>query len=87
MFLAGMGSGFINSFVACPVELAKIRLQNQAASGMVPLFNGPLGYLQHQFRLEGLRGCYRGIAPTILRETPSYGVYFAAYEVGDIKHS
>ena len=29
IFLAGVGSGFVNSFVSCPFELAKINMQNQ----------------------------------------------------------
>ncbi|KAG0337218.1 hypothetical protein BG004_007725 [Podila humilis] len=29
IYLAGTGSGIVNSFISCPMELSKIRLQNQ----------------------------------------------------------
>ena len=31
-------------------------------------------------RAHGLRGIYRGLPVTVIRETPSYGAYFAAYD-------
>ena len=33
VFMAGAGSGFVNSFISCPFELAKINMQNQ---GVLP---------------------------------------------------
>ena len=34
-----------------------------------------------RYRAAGLAGPFRGLTATVIRETPSYGVYFAAYEV------
>jgi solute carrier family 25 carnitine/acylcarnitine transporter 20/29 len=77
IFMAGAGSGFINSFISGPVELTKIQMQNQIGVGT---FRSPSDCLRQVWRKGGLVGCYRGIWPTILRETPSYGVYFACFE-------
>ena len=32
------------------------------------------------FKKEGIKGLYRGLTATALRDVPSYGVYFLAYE-------
>jgi len=39
-----------------------------------------LSMFGHIYRQEGLRGLFRGFSATALRDTPSYGVYFLAYE-------
>jgi solute carrier family 25 carnitine/acylcarnitine transporter 20/29 len=83
VFWAGAGSGFINSIISGPTELVKIQLQNQKEgrrSFTQHTMKGPLDCFQKIYRQEGLRGCLRGMNATILRETPSYGVYFAAFE-------
>jgi solute carrier family 25 carnitine/acylcarnitine transporter 20/29 len=78
VFLAGAFSGLINSFLSCPIELVKIRLQNQTKERV---YNGNIDLIQKIWRVNGWRGFYRGFGMTVLRETPSYGVYFASYEM------
>ena len=39
-----------------------------------------LAMFRHIYRSEGVRGLFRGYSVTALRDTPSYGVYFLAYE-------
>ena len=39
-----------------------------------------LSMFRHIYRYEGIRGLFRGFSVTALRDTPSYGVYFLAYE-------
>jgi solute carrier family 25 carnitine/acylcarnitine transporter 20/29 len=78
VFLAGAFSGLINSFLSCPIELVKIRLQNQAKERV---YNGNIDLIQKIWKNYGWRGFYRGFGMTVLRETPSYGVYFASYEI------
>ncbi|KAL7748225.1 hypothetical protein RI367_006411 [Sorochytrium milnesiophthora] len=89
IFIAGAGSGLVNSFISCPIELSKIRLQNQTDSKNslvqlrpgTPHFSGPLHVLRHLYKSHGIRGPFTGMAATLLRETPSYGTYFFAYEL------
>lgn len=86
IFWAGAGSGFVNSFISGPTELAKIQLQVQKnggfrnRSGSVERIKGPVDCLKRIYRLDGLRGVLRGMSATMWRETPSYGVYFASFE-------
>ncbi|KAL3895759.1 MAG: hypothetical protein SGCHY_004507 [Lobulomycetales sp.] len=84
--LAGTISGFASSFVASPIELVKIRLQNQresrpVKSGSLPFYNGPLDCIRQIYRGQGVAGFTRGLSSTIIRETPSYGAYFASFEL------
>ncbi|KAI9205110.1 mitochondrial carrier domain-containing protein [Polychytrium aggregatum] len=84
IFWAGNGSGFVNAFFSCPMELVKIRLQNQFSTpsgSSAPYYRGPLDCCSKIYRAEGIRGFYRGFGCTLIRETPSYGVYFASYEL------
>lgn len=89
IFLAGSISGFVNAFLSTPMELVKIRLQNQGTGA--PLYKGPMDCVTKIIKTQGYRGLYRGFRMTLLRETPSYGgifflaitrlVYFASYEI------
>ncbi|KAI8980934.1 mitochondrial carrier domain-containing protein [Pilobolus umbonatus] len=77
VFTAGMGSGIITSFVTCPMELAKVQLQNQ--TNMDTHLKGPVDCMQQMYRMGGIRYCFKGLFPTILREL-SFGTYFLTYE-------
>ncbi|KAL5531173.1 hypothetical protein ACEPAG_4049 [Sanghuangporus baumii] len=72
--LAGVGAGIVSSSITCPIELIKIRQQNivdrQASAREVAL---------DIVRKNGIRGLYRGIVPTAMRDF-GYGAYFATYE-------
>lgn len=90
IFLAGSASGIVTSFVTTPMELVKIRLQTQGIDGLSQIAvrsqtetktPGPMQLLKEIWKLEGIRGLYRGLGVTLIRETPSYGAYFVAYEV------
>lgn len=78
-FLAGAAAGAIQCIICCPMELAKTRLQLQEA-GPARTYRGPLDCLAQVYRREGLRGVNRGMVSTLLRETPSFGVYFLTYD-------
>ena len=68
------------SHISCPMELVKIKLQNQADAKHRE-FKGPIDCFRSIYRKEGFRGYYRGMNSTILRDVPSYGAYFASYEL------
>lgn len=72
ILMAGNLSGFINGFFSTPMELVKIRLQNQTNSKTV-LYKGPWDCIRKIIRKDGPRGMFRGLPTTLLRETPSYG--------------
>ncbi|MBZ3883808.1 Mitochondrial basic amino acids transporter [Sciurus carolinensis] len=79
-FLAGAAAGAIQCVICCPMELAKTRLQLQDA-GLARTYKGSLDCLVQIYRREGVRGVNRGMVSTLLRETPSFGVYFLTYDV------
>ncbi|XP_076295448.1 mitochondrial basic amino acids transporter isoform X1 [Lasioglossum baleicum] len=76
-FIAGTIAGIAQSPICSPIELAKTRIQLQTSSGK---FSGPLQYLKHTYKYDGYRGVFKGFNVTVLREAPSFGVYFLTYE-------
>lgn len=62
-----------------PVDLLKIRLQLQTASPSDPSYLGPLAMARRVVSQEGAAGLFRGTAVTLIRDVPSFGVYFGVY--------
>ncbi|KAM7259454.1 hypothetical protein ACFE04_015195 [Oxalis oulophora] len=87
--VAGGGAGFAVSFLACPTELIKCRLQAQSslapASGTGPVvlkYSGPIDVAKQVLRSEGgIRGLFKGIVPTMAREIPGNAAMFGVYEL------
>lgn len=81
VFRAGCAAGAIQTAIVTPVDLIKIRLQLQTSSLTSRSHVGPLTMLQRVVATEGgLRSLYRGTGITLIRDVPSHGVYFAAFE-------
>ncbi|KAJ2721479.1 mitochondrial ornithine carrier protein [Coemansia sp. Benny D115] len=87
LFLSGNASGAICAFVISPVELIKCKLQVENVQGYggarvaEQRFKGPVSVLLHVLRTEGVVGLYRGIGPTVARESLGVGFWFGAYEM------
>lgn len=77
-FNCGAVAGFANGFLASPIEHIRIRLQTQ--TGAVKAFSGPVDCASKIFKASGLRGIYKGLGPTLVRESIGLGIYFATYE-------
>jgi len=77
--VAGSTAGLLQSFIASPAELIKVRLQ-VARGHSSPLYKGNMECAQYLWRTGGLRGLYRGFGITALRDTPAFGVYFWTYD-------
>ncbi|CAA0828694.1 Mitochondrial arginine transporter BAC2 [Striga hermonthica] len=77
--LGGTGTGAVQSLILCPVELVKIHLQLQQQEA-AHIQRGPLDVMRTIFKTQGLRGVYRGLAITLLKEVPSHGAYFWTYK-------
>lgn len=83
--LGGFGTGMLQSLILSPVELVKIRLQLQNVQTKLPhqvldSHKGPLTVAKSIWKTEGLRGMYRGLTITALRDAPAHGFYFWTYE-------
>ncbi|XP_057967026.1 mitochondrial arginine transporter BAC2 [Malania oleifera] len=82
--LGGIGTGALQSLLLTPVELVKIHLQLQNIKCSSPRQEdgnrGPINVAKKIFRTEGLRGMYRGLTITVIRDAPAHGFYFWTYE-------
>lgn len=55
-----------------------IRLQVQTADNK--LFHGPIDCIKKMYGAGGIQGIYRGIMPTLVRESHGMGMYFLTFE-------
>lgn len=89
----GAGAGVAVSFLTCPTELIKCRLQAQSALATASVatlgvtgvatsikFNGPIDVVKHVLRYEGARGLFKGLMPTLSRDVPGNAIVFGVYE-------
>ncbi|EEF50836.1 Mitochondrial carnitine/acylcarnitine carrier protein, putative [Ricinus communis] len=75
--------GAIISFVLCPSELIKCRMQVQGTDILVPKFSrysGPLDCAHQTVKHDGVSGIFRGGLATLLRESFGNAVFFSVYE-------
>lgn len=79
-FVAGSAAGLTQSVICSPVELAKTRLQLQANVAGARIFKGPMQLLNGVYRTDGIRGLFKGVTITALRDIPGYAIYFVSYE-------
>lgn len=79
--LAGTYCGFVNSFIIGPVDLVKARLQVQYdTDSSKSRYRGSWDATRKIVRSSGMRGLFKGMVPTILREVPAYTAQFTVYE-------
>ncbi|ERN00268.1 mitochondrial carnitine/acylcarnitine carrier-like protein [Amborella trichopoda] len=86
--VAGAGAGVAVSFLACPTELIKCRLQAQSAlatdlvaAAATPKYSGPIDVARHVLKCEGgALGLFKGLGPTLSREVPGNAAMFGIYE-------
>ncbi|KAI0315041.1 carnitine/acyl carnitine carrier [Amylostereum chailletii] len=88
IFLAGAGCGMIASTITTPIELIKIQQQQSllpirrhgtSATTNAAAAPSARDIAVRIFKEYGVRGLYRGITATALRDI-GYGAYFASYE-------
>ncbi|KYQ90883.1 mitochondrial substrate carrier family protein [Tieghemostelium lacteum] len=79
LVVAGAASGFVQSFIATPVDVIKIRMQLQG---------GDHGHSGSNIQTAksivseaGYRGLYRGLGATMYRDVPGLAVFFTSYEM------
>ncbi|KAI9478893.1 MAG: hypothetical protein EXX96DRAFT_483092 [Benjaminiella poitrasii] len=80
--LAGAGAGLVNSILASPVELLKIKLQAQYGTDTHQrYFKGPLDCARYLIQRDGVaHGLLRGMWATIVREIPAYAGFYSGFE-------
>lgn len=76
-------AGSIISFILCPSELVKCRMQVQGTDSLVPVssrYSGPVDCALKTIKSEGATGIFRGGFTTLLRESIGNAVFFSVYE-------
>lgn len=79
-FLAGSVAGLAQSIICSPMELAKTQLQLQTHKLGAAKFNGPTQCISYVYQCEGVRGVFRGLGATALRDVPGFASYFVSFE-------
>ncbi|KAG2468862.1 S2545 protein, partial [Polypterus senegalus] len=87
-FLAGCFAGATQLLVSAPVDLVKVRLQNQThphqsvhTACVTSKYRGPVHCAATILQQEGIQGLYRGLGALALRDIPCFGLYFLPYEL------
>jgi solute carrier family 25 protein 38 len=77
-FGAGVGARFLAALALSPVSVVKTRMEDGMAGG--PLAGlGTWRALRLVARTEGAASLYSGLLPTLVRDAPYSGIYFAAF--------
>lgn len=71
--VAGSISRTIVAALTSPLELVRTRLQSSTTGTTIPA-------IYRSLRAEGLASAWRGLPPTLWRDVPFSGVYWAGYE-------
>jgi solute carrier family 25 carnitine/acylcarnitine transporter 20/29 len=77
-YVSGGLSGVANSFISAPMEHIRIRMQIQ--TNTFKLYNGSIDCFTKILQQYGIKGLYKGMGLTVVREFFLYGAYFGAYE-------
>lgn len=77
---AGALAGFTRSFIACPVEQIKTRLQVQYADPSTNIYAGPIDCIRKLIQNNGVLGLYKGYGGTVLFGS-FLSIYFSTYEL------
>jgi hypothetical protein len=82
--VAGVTSGALASGLCNPTDVVKVRMQADRGGGgggkAVPRYPNVFSAFYSIGRSEGLRGLYRGVAPTMQRAAVIAGVELASYD-------
>ncbi|KAJ1860339.1 hypothetical protein LPJ73_001411 [Coemansia sp. RSA 2703] len=78
--LAGLGAGWTVALVATPVELIKMRLQMQYASGAARKYKGPLDVARHLTRTYGTFGIWHGL-PATMAQRSFFFLLWGSYDI------
>jgi len=84
LLIAACFSGFITSFLVAPIERIKVMMQasNSNDDDNDDAYSNEFQCVKIVLRNEGWMGLMgRGLAPTLVREIPSYGIYFFLYGI------
>lgn len=78
--IAGGLAGSFSATITCPMEVIKTHLQASKGGSEIALTaKGPLAVARNIARVEGFKGFFRGLLPTLVGILPARATYFWAY--------
>lgn len=78
--VAGGIAGSFSATLTCPMEVVKTHLQaSKGGSAIALTAKGPFSVARNIARIEGMRGFFRGLVPTLIGILPARATYFWAY--------
>jgi len=80
IMLSGAITGWVVSFVACPIETVKSKLQVQYTG--IKLYKGPIDCISKVIKTQGIQGLYKALIPTGFQRN-SLWAYFGGYEIAN----
>lgn len=79
--LAGILARTFVSSLSSPLELLRTRLQSTPSNPGVPhTLNSVVSGIRTMIRQQGVRSLYKGLGPTLWRDVPFSGLYWAGFE-------
>ncbi|XP_065841051.1 kidney mitochondrial carrier protein 1-like [Oscarella lobularis] len=77
--ISGVAAGALSSAIANPTDVLKVRMQVSGVNA-ANASQGMMASFANIYKLEGLRGLYRGVVPTAQRAAVVVGVELALYD-------
>ena len=88
--ICGGLAGVVSSFIICPTEHVKTKLQTQktaisfssspSSSNTSTIYKDSYHATSTIIQTHGLTGLYRGLLATVARQGPGFAIYFSAYD-------
>lgn len=75
IIISGILTGIPSSIVVTPIDHTRIKMQNKNTQ-----YKGSMQAGKEIFKNFGVKGLWKGLNVTMLREVIALGVYFGAYE-------
>lgn len=79
--ICGGLSGSLAVSVTYPTDLIRRRLQLQGFDSLVPKYNGIFDCIKKIYKVDGIKGFYRGLIPCYMKIFPSLAIQFYVLEL------
>lgn len=78
--VSGASGGLLSNLILHPFDLVRNRLAVQDGKSERPKYKGSISIIRSIVRHDGFTGLYRGVTPSLIGVSFSWGLYFPIYE-------
>lgn len=78
--IIGATSGAFGATVVYPLNVLRTRLQTQGTKMHPPTYDGIVDVFMKTYRVEGVRGMYKGLGMNLLKVAPALSITWVTYE-------